>query len=128
MLQTNTQLMGAPKYLNNRLERQSNHRLEGLAKEERCSLSDSSLPLQPEHSLDKDRGMDGESKARRTSQTIVLGTIPYAPTRQYPVTLLARQNPSSVVGADIFPYSVVGTIYSHMVRLPPTCLWASIVF
>ena len=34
------------------------------------------------------------------------------------MTLLARQNPSSVVGADIFPYIIVGAINSHAVRLP----------
>ena len=35
-----------------------------------------------------------------------------------PATLLARQNPSNVVGADIFPYSIGGAINSHTVRLP----------
>ena len=34
----NVQLMGRPKYLNNKPEGRSNHRLEGLAKEERCPL------------------------------------------------------------------------------------------
>ena len=37
-LQTNVQLMGRPKYLNNRPERRSNRRPEGLAKEERRPL------------------------------------------------------------------------------------------
>ena len=34
------------------------------------------------------------------------------------MTSLARQNPSSVLGADIFPYSIMGAINSHTVRLP----------
>ena len=32
----------------------------------------------------------------------------------------------TIVGADIFLYSIVGAVNSHTVR-PPTCLWASIV-
>ena len=63
--------------------------------------------------LGRDQETDGESKARRTSQTTILGTVHCAPVRQYPATLLARQSPSSVVGADIFPYGVVGAINSH---------------
>ena len=38
--------------------------------------------------------------------------------KQYSTTSLARQNPISVVGVDIFPYSIVGAINSHTVRLP----------
>ena len=40
------------------------------------------------------------------------------------MTLLARQNPSSVVGTDIFPYSIVGAVNSHAIRLPhmPLCI------
>ena len=37
-LQTNVQLMGRPKYLNNRPEGRSNHRPKGLAEEERRPL------------------------------------------------------------------------------------------
>ena len=68
------------------------------------------------------------------------------------MTFLTCQDPSSVVGTDIFPNSIVGAINSHMVRhphmplgidsvvghwhlpyqanmvKPPTCLWASIVW
>jgi hypothetical protein len=40
------------------------------------------------------------------SQTTIPGTVPYAPARQY------------VVNANIFPYSIVGAINSHTVRLP----------
>ena len=57
-------------------------------------------------------------EARRTSQTAIPGTVPCAPARQYPATLLARQNPNSIIGADFSPYSIVGTINSHTVRLP----------
>ena len=68
--------------------------------------------------LGKDQETDGESKAGRTSQTAIRGTVPCAPARQYPATLLTQQNSNSIVGADIFPYSIVGTINSYMVRLP----------
>ena len=34
------------------------------------------------------------------------------------MTSLARQNPNSVVGADIFPYSIMGAINSHTVWHP----------
>ena len=50
-------------------------------------------------------------------KTVIPGTVPCAPVRQYPTTLLTRQNSSSVVGADIFPYSVVGAINSHTRRI-----------
>ena len=43
--------MGRPKYLNNRPEGRSNHRPEGLAKEERRPFSDFGLPRQLERSL-----------------------------------------------------------------------------
>ena len=46
------------------------------------------------------------------------GLYPIHLQKWYSVTFLARQNPSSVVGADIFPYSIVGAINSHMVRHP----------
>ena len=50
-MQTNVQLMGRPKYLNDRPEGRSNHRPEGLATEERCPFSNSGPPLRPERSL-----------------------------------------------------------------------------
>ena len=65
--------------------------------------------------LRKDQGMDGESKARRTSQTMIPGTIPCTPTG---TVLCNRLDTNSVVGADIFPYSIMGAINSHTVRLP----------
>ena len=37
----------------------------------------------------------------------------------YSATSLAQQSPNSVVGADIFLYSIVGAINSHVVRLSP---------
>ena len=39
--------------------------------------------------------------------------------------LCNRPNINSIVGADIYLYSVGGVVNSHTVR-PPTCLWASI--
>ena len=47
----NTQLLGRPKYQNDRPERRSNHRPEGSVEEERHLLSDFGPPLQPECSL-----------------------------------------------------------------------------
>jgi len=47
----NTQLMGRPKSLNNRLEGRYSHQPEGLAGEEQHPLVDSSPPLRPERSL-----------------------------------------------------------------------------
>ena len=38
--------------------------------------------------------------------------------KQYSATSLAQQSPNSVVGVDIFPYSIVGAINSHTVRPP----------
>ena len=46
------------------------------------------------------------------------GPYPVHLQEQCSATSLAQQNPSSVVGADIFPYSIVGAINSHTVRLP----------
>ena len=62
--------------------------------------------------------MNGESKARRTSQTQYRDPYPVYLWKQYYATSLARQNPSSVVGADIFPYNIVGVINSYTVRPP----------
>ena len=62
-------------------------------------------------------------KLGRTSQTTLSGTIPRAPTE---TVLCNHPDTNSIVGADIYLYSVVGAVNSHTVR-PPTCLWASIV-
>ena len=59
--------------------------------------------------------MDGESKAGRTSQTTILGTIPCTPAG---TVLYNRPDINSVVSADIFLYSIVGAVNSHTVRLP----------
>ena len=47
----NTQLMGQPKYLNNRPERRSNHQSEGLAEEKWRPFFDYGPPFRPEGSL-----------------------------------------------------------------------------
>ena len=73
--------------------------------------------------LGRDQETNGESKVGRTSQTTILGTVPCTPVE---IVLCNLPDINSVVGADIFLYSIVGTINSHTVR-PPTCLWASIV-
>ena len=64
----------------------------------------------------KDQGTNGESKARRTSQTTIPRTVPCTPTD---IVLCNLPITSNVVGADIFPYSIVGVINSHTIRLPP---------
>ena len=46
---------------------------------------------------------------------MIPGTIPYTPIE---IVLYNLPDTNSVVGADIFPYSIVGAINSHMVRLP----------
>ena len=72
--------------------------------------------------LGKDQGTDGESKAGRTSQTAIPEIVPYAPARQYPMTLLARQNSSSVVGGDIFPivlWALLAPIPDKYGKAPP---------
>ena len=48
----------------------------------------------------------------------------------YPTTFLVYQNPSSVVGADIFPtvlWVPSAPIPNKHGKAPPTCLWVSIV-
>ena len=47
------------------------------------------------------------------------GQYPIHLQKQYSATSLAQQSPNSVVGADIFPCSIVGAINSLTVRLPP---------
>ena len=80
--------------------------------------------------LDEDQEADGESKVGHSSQIAIPRTVPCIPTRQYPATFLACQNPSSVVGADICP-TVLWTPSTPMPdkcgKAPPTCLWASTV-
>ena len=61
--------------------------------------------------------------ARRSSQTMILGTVPYTPVG---TVLCNRPGTNNIVGADISLYSIVGTVNPHTVR-PPTCLWASTV-
>ena len=156
----NTQLMGRPKYRNDGPEGRSNHRPEGLAKEERRPLSDSGPlsdrsahfglhpasghSLRPEglakallptltprlrpgtqkpcsllffdwHNQSRLGPTDRGSKVRRTSQTSIPGTIPCTPVE---IVLCNLPDTNNVVDADIFPYSIVGAINSHMVRLP----------
>ena len=55
-------------------------------------------------------------KARQGTQVKPQYQGPYSVhlQKQYSTTSLARQNPSSVVGADIFLYSIVGA-YHHLV-------------
>ena len=63
-------------------------------------------PIDRGRPLRKDQGTNGESKARRTSQTTILGIIPYTPVG---IVLCNRPGTNSVVGADIFLYSIVST-------------------
>ena len=53
-----------------------------------------------------------KSKARRTSQTMIPGTVPYTPTG---TVLCNRPDTNNVVGANIF-HSIVGAINSYTVR------------
>ena len=63
----NAQLMGWPRYLNNRIEGQSNHRPKSLTEEERRSFSDSGPPLRPERSLRSPARLRTAFPTRRTS-------------------------------------------------------------
>ena len=54
---------------------------------------------------------------------MVPGTVPYT---LRGIVLCNRPDTNSIVGTDIFLYSIVGTVNSHTIR-PPTCLWASTV-
>ena len=67
----------------------------------RLGLSDRGRPL------GKDQGTNGESKPGRTSQTKIPGTIPYTPTG---IVLCNRPNTNSIIGIDIFLYSIVGVV------------------
>ena len=73
-------------------------------------------PTDRRHPLGKDQEMDGESKAGRTSQTSIPGTIPYTPAE----TVLCNLPDTQCCGCRDLPYRV------HMVK-PPTCLWAPTV-
>ena len=55
----------------------------------------------------KEPGTNGESEPGRTSQTTIPGTIPCMPAG---AVLCNRPNTNSIVGADIFLYSIVGAI------------------
>ena len=53
--------------------------------------------------------------------TAIPRPVPYAPIGQYPATFLARQNPISVVGADIFPtvlWAPAFTVPSELGKTP----------
>ena len=76
----------------------------------RLGLTDRGRPL------GKDQRADGESKTGCTSQTMIPGTVPCTPVE---IVLCNLPNTNSVVGTDIFPYSIVGVINSHTVSLPP---------
>ena len=80
-------------------------------------------PTDRGHPLRWDQGTNEESKARHISQTTILGTIPCTPIE---IVFCNLPDKNSVVGADIFLYSIVGAINSHTVK-PPICLLASTV-
>ena len=65
--------------------------------------------------LGRDQETNGESEARRTSQTTMPGTVPCPPAG---TVLRNHPDTNSVVGAEISPYSIVGVVNSRMVRLP----------
>ena len=52
------------------------------------------------------------------------GTIPCTPVG---TVFHNHPNTNSIVGADIYPYSIVGAVGLPYGRKPLTCLWASIV-
>ena len=66
--------------------------------------------------LGKDQRTNGESKAKRTSQTMVPGTVPCTPTE---IALYNLPDTNSIVGADIFLYSIVGAIKLLYGKAPP---------
>ena len=80
MLQTNVQLMGRPKYLNDRPEGRSNHRPEGLAKEERLPFSNSGPPLRPERSLRSPAHLRTASPTGKPGQSTTSDSDPTSPT------------------------------------------------
>ena len=66
----------------------------------------------------RDQGTNGESKARRSSQTMIPGRVPCT---HVEIVFCNLPDTNSIVGTDIFLYSIVGAVNSHTVR-PPTCL------
>ena len=86
----NAQLMGRPKYLNDRPEGRSNLRPGGLAEEERRPLSDSGPPLRPEHSLQSPARLWTASLTGRPGQSTTYDSDPTSLTRVYkrPCSLL----------------------------------------
>ena len=52
------------------------------------------------------------------------GTIPYTPMG---TVCHSRLDTNSIVGADIYPYSIVGVAGLPYGKKPLTCLWTSIV-
>ena len=65
-----------------------------------------------------------------TQSTAIPRTVPYTPVGQYPTTFPACQNPSSVVGADIFPtvlWAPSTPILDKYGKSPPRASEASIV-
>ena len=87
-------------------------------------------PTDRGHPLGKDQGTNGESKVGRTSQTTIPGTVPYTPIEIVLYNLSGTTEPKQCCRRQYFPYSIVGAINSHTVRLPPyasgasTVLWA----
>ena len=75
----NTQLMGQPKYLNNRPEGRSNHRPEGLPEEERRPFSDSGPPFRPEDSLRSPAHLRTASPTGRLGQSTTSDSNPTSP-------------------------------------------------
>ena len=73
------------------------------------------------HPLRRDQGQT-EKAAHESNRGI--GTIPYTPVG---TVLDNRPDTNSIVGADIWPYSIVGAIKLPYGKKTVTCLWASIV-
>ena len=76
----NAQIMGQPKYQNNRPEGRSNHRPEGLTEEERRPFSNSSPPLRPERSLRSPTHLWTASLTGRPGQSTTSDSDPTSPT------------------------------------------------
>jgi len=77
--------------------------------------------IQPGTPARKGPGANGEHNA--LSQTTIPGPYP-TPTK---TVLHDRPDTSSIVGADICVYSIVGVVGLPYGKKPPTCLWASVV-
>ena len=81
----------------------------------RLARSEPTGAIRPGTLARKEPGANGESKLGRISQTMISGTIPCTPAG---TVLCNRPNTNSIVGADIYLYSVVGAVNSHMLRPP----------